>query len=136
MTISSNITLCDKLYDSWRGRLPTLGNNAFHTDQASKVAGSEGPGADVVGPEAALETNVEVLKLFGKGGINGGHQIFQGLLERDQFTERILQHTAKGEYKQEIQKHISAITISNYFILTYYSWILVLLCCVQTAGSK
>ena len=90
---------------------PTLGDDALHADQVSQVAGGEGPGADVVGPEAALEPDVEVVKLFGKGGVDGGHQIFQGLLESDEFTKGILQNAAGGEYKQEIRKHISAIFI-------------------------
>ena len=79
---------------------PTLGDDALHADQVAQVAGGEGPGADVVGPEAALEPDVEVVKLFGEGGVDGGHQIFQGLLESDEFTEGILQNAAGGEHKQ------------------------------------
>lgn len=80
--------------------VPTLGHNAFHTHQVSKVPGGEAPRADVVGPEAALETDVELLKLFAKGSIDGGHQIFQGLLESHQFTKGILQQTIKRKYKR------------------------------------
>ena len=53
----------------------TLSDNALHTDYTAEEAGGQGPGRDVLGAKAALQSYVELLILLGIGGINGGHKI-------------------------------------------------------------
>lgn len=53
----------------------TLSDNALHTDHTAEKAGSQSPWRDMLRAKAALQSNVELLILFGIGSINGGHKI-------------------------------------------------------------
>lgn len=48
----------------------------------------------MLGAEAALQPDVEVLVLLGIGGINGGDKILQGTLEGDQLLKGVAQEPA------------------------------------------
>lgn len=48
----------------------------------------------MLGAEAALQPDVEVLVLLGIGGIDGGNEILQGALEGDQLLKGVAQEPA------------------------------------------
>lgn len=80
-----------------RHQLLTLGDDALDTHHAAKQARGQGSGSDVLGAEAALQANVELVVLFGVGGVHVGHQVLQGPLERQQLHEGIVHQSGKWE---------------------------------------
>ena len=95
--------------------LSTFGDDAFQTDQVSEGAGGQGSRAHVSGAEASLEAHVELFKLLAKGGVDGGHQVLQGPLERDEFTKRVVQQTGI-----QSNQHRDAVNISTQILLAFY----------------
>lgn len=73
----------------------TFRHDALHTDNAAEETGRQRPRRHVLGAEAALQPNVEVLVLLGIGGINRGDKILQGSLEGDQLLKGIAQEPAR-----------------------------------------
>lgn len=72
----------------------TFGHDALHADDAAEETGCQRPRRHVLGAEAALQPDVEVLVLLGVGGINGGDKILQGTLEGDQLLKGVVQEPA------------------------------------------
>lgn len=64
----------------------TFGDNAFHTHQATDQVRLECAGGDVLSSKAALKSNVELLKLFGKCSVNTHHILLQCTLQNTQGT--------------------------------------------------
>ena len=60
----------------------TFCDNALHTDETTDQVRLECARRDVLGSKAALKTNVELLKLLGKGCIDAHNILLQGTLHR------------------------------------------------------
>lgn len=48
----------------------TLGDDALYTDHAAQQSGGQGTRGDVLGAEAALQADEELLVLLGIGGVH------------------------------------------------------------------
>lgn len=72
----------------------TFCHDALHTDNAAEETGRQRPRRHVLGAEAALQPDVEVLVLLGVGGVDGGDKILQGALEGDQLLKGVAQEPA------------------------------------------
>lgn len=59
----------------WVSPSLTFGHDALHADNAAKETGCQRPRRHVLGAEAALQPDVEVLELLGISGINRGDKI-------------------------------------------------------------
>lgn len=73
--------------ETWR----TFGDDALHAHHGAQQAGREGTRRDVFAPEAALQSDEELLELLGVSGVDGGNQILQRALERQELLERVAQ---------------------------------------------
>lgn len=71
-------------------QLLTLSDDSLHAHHAAEQARGQGPGGDVLGAEAALQADVELVVLFGVGGVHVGHQVLEGALEGQQLHEGIV----------------------------------------------
>lgn len=74
----------------------TFGDDALHTHHAAQQAGGQGARGDVLGAEASLQADVELLVLLGVCGVHRGHQVLQSPLERQQLLEGIA-HQSDGD---------------------------------------
>lgn len=75
----------------------TLGDNTLHTDHAAQQAGGQSTWGDMLGSEAALQTNIKLLMLLSEGGVHRGNQILQGPLERQQLLKGGVHKSGRGE---------------------------------------
>lgn len=74
----------------------TLCDDALHTHHAAQQAGGQGAWGDVLGAEAPLQADEELLVLLGVGAVHRSHQVLQSPLERQQLLERVA-HQSEGQ---------------------------------------
>lgn len=104
---------CVPLWD----QLLTLGDDALNAHHAAQQAWGEGSGSDVLGAEAALEADVELVVLLGVGGVHRGHQVLQGVLKRQQLRKGIV-HQSNND-KKTVCSQKGLLTASIYITLVF-----------------
>lgn len=74
----------------------TFRHNAFHTDEVAKVTGSHTARGDVLSSEAALKTNMELLKLLPIAIVYSQHELLHSSLEGQDLQLSIVQESEIG----------------------------------------
>ena len=73
-----------------------LGDDALDADHAADEARDEGARRDVVGAEAAIKADGELVEVLRVVGVHGGDELLERALKAAELLERVLDHAARS----------------------------------------